>query len=84
MLKLGAEGEDGKRRCAILGLTDVNLQRLQEGKPVLVSVSDFFPGVPEFDGLDVAVFHATREDALKIGRAYGIDDKKILDALGEG
>lgn len=68
---------------ALLGLTDVNVQRMTAGDPILVSLADLGPPGRE-PPRDFVIFHATREALLEIAEAKGVDPKMLLDQLGEG
>lgn len=73
----------------MLGLTDVNIKRLTDGQPVTATLSSFIPEgqeltLDEGDNIEIVVFHATRETVLELAHHFGLDEKVMLDALGEG
>lgn len=62
-----------KAKCGgvmLLGLSDLNLQKLREGKPILFDgAAAGFPQVTK-----IAIFHApTEEDMLPLLRSWGMD-----------
>lgn len=67
----------------LIGLTDVNLKRLQEGKPVDFDMRSLGPAGAH-GPTRIVIFHATRESLIELARTVGMDEKDLLDQLGEG
>lgn len=75
---LWIDERDGERLLT-LGLTDVNIKRLMEGQPVQIR--------PVAEGLAhdrLVIFHATRNSLIELADTLGVDQKILLDQLGEG
>lgn len=76
------EGHDGKpTELLILGVSDQNVARLLEGKPIRISRETHGDGVPE--GWSIMILHGKTEDhlaqMLKDAGAVGPDTKVIRD-----
>lgn len=92
MIRASATTSDG-RRLVLLGLTDVNMRRLDTGgdeglgRPIRLALSECVPpaalGEPVGD-VDLVVFYASRESIVAIGETLGHDVTGMLDQLGEG
>ncbi|HEX8752109.1 MAG TPA: hypothetical protein VF731_01720 [Solirubrobacterales bacterium] len=83
MLKFVARSDELGRVLAFVGLTDVNLQRLQAGDPIKFPAAQIIPP----DGrasTDLVIFHATRDSVIELAETLGVDQARMLDALGEG
>lgn len=75
---LWVDERDGERLLTV-GLTDVNLKRLQAGQPVSLR--------PVAEGLEhdrLVIYHATRDSLIELADTLGVDQKVLLDQLGEG
>jgi hypothetical protein len=49
-----------------LGLTDENLRRMQDGKPVYVKLSEFGIGESHYAGqVELFIYHGTDEESLR-------------------
>ena len=70
---------EDSERLYVLGLTDVNLSRLQEGRPIKLPVNEHLQTADSF-----VLFHATREACIELARGLGIEEHRLLDLLGEG
>jgi hypothetical protein len=77
----------------LLGLTDVNMQRLNRGgdeglgRPIKLALADCVP--PEtrdepVGNVELVVFFASRESIIALAETLGQDPKGMLDQLGEG
>lgn len=65
-------------RTMLLGLTDVNVRRMTSDRPIKVDLR-------ESDPIDtLVIFHATRQTLVQIADQLGVDQKLLLDQLGEG
>lgn len=68
----------GGRYTVFLGLTDVNLRRLQDAQPMRRPLDT--PRQPD----DVVIFHATRSALLELADTLGVPQTEFLDQVGEG
>jgi hypothetical protein len=59
-LMIRAKGRSKDRNVMIVGLSDENLKRLQEGQPILTEMDDV--GFPQ---LDLVIMHGKTEDDLR-------------------
>jgi len=58
MIRMLAHNSKTKRPMIIFGLTDINIQRMREGKPIHVNADDMgYPG-------DIVIFTGKDEDTM--------------------
>ena len=68
MIKMGGISYDGKRKMLLLGLSEGNLMRLREKKPIIINGEEI--GWP---GQDIIICWGETEDALT---------KELADLIG--
>ena len=59
MIKMSGTSEDGKRKVILLGLSEGNLMRLREKKPIIINGEEMM--IPD---LDIIICWGETEDAL--------------------
>lgn len=59
MIKMSGTSHDGRRRMVLIGLSEGNLMRLREKKPIIINGEEF--GWPE---QDIIICWGETEDAL--------------------
>lgn len=85
MIRFGFKTEAGQS-VVVLGLTDVNLSRLQDDQPIRVQAGEFVPPGEggDLSEADIVVFYASRASILELAELWKIDPKEMLDMLAEG
>lgn len=92
MIRASATTSDGKR-LILIGLTDVNLRRLDRGgeegvgQPIKLALAECVPPEARSEPLgeaELVLFYASRASILVLARTLGHDPRGMLDQLGEG
>lgn len=73
MIKATGRNKDGSQRFVILGLSEANLSKLREGKPIHIFGAEL--GIPH----DIIVFWGQTEEAMarELEKAYGSVGEKV-------
>lgn len=91
MIRASAMTTRGRR--ILIGLTDVNMRRLDSGgdegvgQPLTLALGECVPPEARLEpvgDVELVVFYASRESILVLAQTLGQDPKGMLDQLGEG
>jgi len=74
MIKATGGSEDGKRRFVLLGLSEMNIGKLREGKPIHIFGSEL--GIAH----DIIIMWGQTEDAMaeEITKHFGIEPTRTV------
>jgi hypothetical protein len=79
MIKMSGTSRDGKRRVVLLGLSEGNLMRLREKKPIVINGEEMM--MPE---LDIIICWGETEDKLAEELNYLISSEtRVRDQRGD-